>query len=614
MRLEASPEPTIKQKVNDKSISIDNYIKKSLINKTIVLFLLSIIPVTISLLYSHIKEKESSVQKAELAFKSSQNVLMNKIDNTIKQIAHTNGLRLFLQSSSVSRERDKYKLLTNIEILLLHAPIIKGIELKDLNNKKILYNGETSKLSIDYPLIFTNDFIDQYGEKIGSLIVHLDKENILSELRNSYYEIEPTKEKHQYHLLDFSEIDPNIAQIKSNIGVIITAKILPSHQWIYYFISLFILLFIYIFIAKKTFSKIIKPIKNIDKTIFSDNTIISEYSHIKELAWISKIISNIKSAKHSVQKKLISQYDKNNDKVINSLHYLKSSLASTKIIIDEELKRHSSYKCLSNNIQNIINKTADEINSFKSINNINKINNLSFSTIKDLYNIISEETCSNFNVDVSYNTIDSIENMFLPFSKEQLRHIITNIFANAIEANADNVLINFEFNKPYIDLIIENNGATINLDNINNYMSGQSSKTNGTGTGLSSINKLLLQNNSKIYFEQPSDNYNTRVHLELLYLNNNLDNIISHIKEKTTLSEIILYNQPLNKISEELRNELLITEINNEVELVEYLKLSYQSGIIENQIYIHDYSIYPYSNPEKYLKIIIDNKLVQQIS
>ncbi|MCA9749698.1 MAG: hypothetical protein KC414_11390 [Romboutsia sp.] len=109
---------------------------------------------------------------------------MNKIDNTVKQIAHTNGLRLFLQSSESSRARDKYKLLTNIEILLLHTPIIKGIELKTLDNKKILYNGEASNLSIDYPLIYTNDFIDQYGEKIGSLIVYLDRENILTELSN----------------------------------------------------------------------------------------------------------------------------------------------------------------------------------------------------------------------------------------------------------------------------------------------------------------------------------------------------------------------------------------------------------------------------------------------
>lgn len=614
MQLETNLELQINQTVNDKFISIDNYIKKSLINKTIVLFLLSIIPITISLLYTHYKEKETSIQKAELAFKSSQNVLMNKIDNTVKQIAHTNGLRLFLQSSESSRARDKYKLLTNIEILLLHTPIIKGIELKTLDNKKILYNGEASNLSIDYPLIYTNDFIDQYGEKIGSLIVYLDRENILTELSNGYYEISPSKDNHQYHLLDFNDIDPNIAQIKSNIGIIITPKISPSYQWVYYLISLFILFCIYIFIAKKTFSKIIKPIKSIEKTIFSDNAVKSDYCHIKELAWISKIISNIKSAKHSVQKKLIKQYDKNNDKVINSLHYLKSSLASTKIIIDEELKQHESYNCLSENIQHIINKAATEINSFKSINSINDINSISFSKIKDLYDIISEEASLHFNLDVSYNTIYNIREMFMPFSTEQLKHIVTNIIANALEANADKVLIKFKPAKSHINLIIENNGKAINLDNISNYMSGQSSKTNGTGTGLSSINKLLLSNDSKIYFEQPSNNYNTKAHLELLYLKNNLNSVICYIKEKTTLSEIIIYNQPGNKLNEELQNDLLITKIDSEAELMEYIELSCQSGIIENQLYIHDYSIYPYSTPEKYLKIIVDNGFIQQIS
>ncbi|MBP9777625.1 MAG: hypothetical protein KBD25_00420 [Rickettsiaceae bacterium] len=590
------------------SITIDQYIKKSLIQKTILLFLISLIPLTLVVLYSYENEYEASAQKAKLAFESTQSVIMTKIDALIKQIAHTNRLRLFLQSSELSQNQDKYKVLTSVEMLLLHHTTIDGIELYTNDNKQILHNGKTSDLPIIYDLNYTNDFIDQYGEKLGYLKVYLDKHAILAQLDTNYYDIE-LNATDGIPLLNFNKLKTNLIHIMDNQIVKIIPKHVFSMQWLNFIVALTSLFFAYLFIAKRTFDKIIRPIKRIEHSIFNSHVESNlPDNDIRELVWISKIISNIKTSKHHMKNKLISLYTKNNEFTVNSLHYLKSSLTSSKLIVDEELKEHPAYNDLNSNILQTITKVANAINKFKSANESFDDHEAVLTSVNKIEYLIKNELrkYSSISIELIFNKINIDVNTFIPLSKKQLTHSTANILANAIESGANKVLVTINYNGQRLDITFENNGASIDINKAECYISGNTSKVNGTGTGLSSINKLLVNNNSQIYFSVPSFNYNTKLTLDINCINNKLSDIIDYIRSKVILSEIIIFNQPRSVLPHEIESDLIITKIMHEKDLLEYIELSKKSGIIENQLYIHDHLVYASLKGSKYLKIILD--------
>lgn len=614
MQLKIKSKIKTKKKLSDGTYSIDRYIKKSLINKTILLFFISVIPLTLSLIYTYKHELDSNTQKAKLAFEANQNIIMNKIDSSIKQIAHANGFRLFLQSSENSRKRDKYKLLTNIEILLLHNPLIEGIEMYTNSDKQVLHNGKKSDLSVKYDLVYTNDFIDQYGEKFGYLKVYLDKDTILSQLGNNYYKVEQSSSTNNY-LIDFNKLNTNLIHIIENQRVSINPKHVISTQWLYFLSTLILLLFSYIVIARRTFNKIIEPIKNIETSIFSNKYNNRLYdSNIRELVWINKIISNIKTSKQHMRNKLTSLYKKNNDFTVNSLHYLKSSLTSSKLIIDEELKNHPAYKDLNKNLVKTISKIANTIHQFKSANDRFDDHEAVLTNTERLEDIIKKELekYTNIRFELILNSLDP--NTFIPLSKKQLSHTISNILTNAIESGATSILVKANHDNANLTLVFENNGAPIDLNKAECYISGSTSKANGTGTGLSSIHKLLINNNSQMCFSKPSEDYSTKLTLEISTIDHKLNNVIEYVMNKIILSEIIIFNQPDILLPTKIENNLVITNISHEKNLLVYIDLSNKSGIIENQLYVHDYKFYMTLKGSKYLRAIIDeNNDVMQL-
>lgn len=594
--------------------SIDEYIKKSLVYKTIWLFLISTVPLTFSLIYTYKSERDNNMHQAKIAFEANQNVIMNKLDDSIKQLAHVNGFRLFLQSSKNSRERDKHKLLTNIEILLLHNPLIEGIEMFNNDNQQVLHNGKKGNLSIIYNLVYTNDFIDQYGEKFGYLKVYFDRSTLMSQLKNNYYEV--TSNIHaKDHLLNFNKFPNNLIHVDSNLGVTIKPRQQISIQWLYFFSTLLVLLASYIAIAKRTFDKIIEPIKNIETSIFCREVNYKLHtSDIRELIWINKIIGNIKISKLHMREKLINLYKKNNEFTVNSLHYLKSSLTSSKLIMDEEFKEHPSYKDLSVNLVQTITKIANTINTFKSANDKFDDRQVSLTKVSKVKEIIRMEL-------EKYNSISSElfaqeipSDVFIPISKSELIYATANIATNAIESGAQKLYVHICFTNNALVITFENNGEPLDLAKAECFLSGNTNKVNGTGTGLSSINNLLINNNSQMYFSPPSKDFSTKLTLKIQGIYNDLDTIINHIRAKRILSEIIVYNQADSLLNPEVVDNLIISHISNELSLIEYIHLSAKSGIIDNQLYIHDCSFYMPLEESNFSRIILNEyKSVEQV-
>ena len=155
-------------------------------------------------------------------------------------------------------------------------------------------------------------------------------------------------------------------------------------------------------------------------------------------------------------------------------------------------------------IENLVNEFSDFARmpkpSFKK-NNLVKIVNQNINLLKEI------------DQSIQINFESKKTNIDLLCDGEQISRVIFNLIKNSIESIQEKVLKNGDFTKKidieiinksdYIEIIINDNGTGVSEKDLNNILKPYyTTKSKGSGLGLSIVNKIIYDHNGTINFEK----------------------------------------------------------------------------------------------------------------
>ena len=308
-----------------------------------------------------------------------------------------------------------------------------------------------------------------------------------------------------------------------------------------YIIIVSLLLFLSITIAIRFSSRFFISINNLisaSKEIGKGNIDIKvpEVKADKEIELLnSNFNSMIQRLKHQQEKLLISERHEAWSSVARKLaHEIKNPLTPIQLIIDnlrskylnnlkgENKEKYEGNLNIINNqikqIENLVNEFSDFARMPKPLmkeNNLNNIINNNIKLLNKLNNKIQIKFTTNKNKDI-----------FFLCDLEQMNRVIFNLIKNSIESISEKYLKNTDFKglinieifkrNEYIDIIIIDNGTGFKNKKKEELIKPYfTTKKNGSGLGLSIVNKIITDHNGVIKFSNYNDGAKIQINFNL---------------------------------------------------------------------------------------------------
>ena len=308
-----------------------------------------------------------------------------------------------------------------------------------------------------------------------------------------------------------------------------------------YIIIVSLLLFLSITIAIRFSSRFFISINNLisaSKEIGKGNIDIKvpEVKTDKEIELLnSNFNSMIQRLKHQQEKLLISERHEAWSSVARKLaHEIKNPLTPIQLIIDnlrskylnniegENKEKYESNLNIINNqikqIENLVNEFSDFARMPKPLmkeNNLNNIINNNIKLLNKLNNKIQIKFITNKNKDI-----------FFLCDLEQMNRVIFNLIKNSIDSISEKYLKNTDFKglinieifkrNEYIDIIIIDNGTGFRNKKKEELIKPYfTTKKNGSGLGLSIVNKIITDHNGVIKFSNYNDGAKIQINFNL---------------------------------------------------------------------------------------------------
>ena len=308
-----------------------------------------------------------------------------------------------------------------------------------------------------------------------------------------------------------------------------------------YIIIVSLLLFLSITIAIRFSSRFFISINNLisaSKEIGKGNIDIKvpEVKTDKEIELLnSNFNSMIQRLKHQQEKLLISERHEAWSSVARKLaHEIKNPLTPIQLIIDnlrskylnniegENKEKYEGNLNIINNqikqIENLVNEFSDFARMPKPLmkeNNLNNIINNNIKLLNKLNNKIQIKFITNKNKDI-----------FFLCDLEQMNRVIFNLIKNSIDSISEKYLKNTDFKglinieifkrNEYIDIIIIDNGTGFRNKKKEELIKPYfTTKKNGSGLGLSIVNKIITDHNGVIKFSNYNDGAKIQINFNL---------------------------------------------------------------------------------------------------
>ena len=308
-----------------------------------------------------------------------------------------------------------------------------------------------------------------------------------------------------------------------------------------YIIIVSLLLFLSITIAIRFSSRFFISINNLisaSKEIGKGNIDIKvpEVKADKEIELLnSNFNSMIQRLKHQQEKLLISERHEAWSSVARKLaHEIKNPLTPIQLIIDnlrskylnniegENKEKYEGNLNIINNqikqIENLVNEFSDFARMPKPLmkeNNLNNIINNNIKLLNKLNNKIQIKFTTNKNKDI-----------FFICDLEQMNRVIFNLIKNSIDSISEKYLKNTDFKglinieifkrNEYIGIIIFDNGTGFKNKKKEELIKPYfTTKKNGSGLGLSIVNKIITDHNGVIKFSNYNDGAKIQINFNL---------------------------------------------------------------------------------------------------
>ena len=308
-----------------------------------------------------------------------------------------------------------------------------------------------------------------------------------------------------------------------------------------YIIIVSLLLFLSITIAIRFSSRFFISINNLisaSKEIGKGNIDIKvpEVKTDKEIELLnSNFNSMIQRLKHQQEKLLISERHEAWSSVARKLaHEIKNPLTPIQLIIDnlrskylnniegENKEKYEGNLNIINNqikqIENLVNEFSDFARMPKPLmkeNNLNNIINNNIKLLNKLNNKIQIKFTTNKNKDI-----------FFLCDLEQMNRVIFNLIKNSIDSISEKYLKNTDFKglinieifkrNEYIGIIIFDNGTGFKNKKKEELIKPYfTTKKNGSGLGLSIVNKIITDHNGEIKFSNYNDGAKIQINFNL---------------------------------------------------------------------------------------------------
>jgi len=447
---------------------------------------------------------------------------LNRFSNLYSE--NKNQFKKYLNTQKILRNIDHLYLVNNNGDLILSADdgIYLPIEKKAL---KMVLNDER-------PLKIINVF----QNKSAAIIK-------LSKFKNTYlYVIRFLDESISKYLTESEEaINFYYTVENQNLGIKISFAII-------YIIIVTLLLFISITIAIRFSSRFFVSINNLISASNEIgkgnlNTKVPEVKTDKEMEILNKNFNAmIDKLKVQQNKLLISERHEAWENIARKLaHEIKNPLTPMKLIIDNLKSKYStnlnemSKKSYEKNlllmknqiklIENLVNEFSDFARMPKPLYQKNKLVQLISSNIELLKKLDNS-------IKIYFNTKE-FNDLEVYCDAEQLSRVILNLIKNSIESIHEKALKIADFDKKitidlsklnnYILITIKDTGIGFSYNEKRELIKPYyTTKKNGSGLGLSIVNKIINEHNGKIEFI--SENNGAKVELTLpLNLNSNVD-------------------------------------------------------------------------------------------
>ena len=308
-----------------------------------------------------------------------------------------------------------------------------------------------------------------------------------------------------------------------------------------YIIIVSLLLFLSITIAIRFSSRFFISINNLisaSKEIGKGNIDI-KVPNIKADKEIELLNSNFNSMiqrlKHQQEKLLISERHEAWSSVARNLaHEIKNPLTPIQLIIDnlrskylnnieaENKEKYEGNLNIINNqikqIENLVNEFSDFARMPKPLMKENNLNNIINNNIKLLNKL-------NNKIEIKFTTSKN-KDIFLLCDLEQMNRVIFNIIKNSIDSISEKYLKNTDFKglinieifkrNEYIDIIIIDNGTGFRNKKKEELIKPYfTTKKNGSGLGLSIVNKIITDHNGELKFSNYNDGAKIQINFNL---------------------------------------------------------------------------------------------------
>jgi len=429
------------------------------------------------------------------------------IDKNLKYInKNKKNFQLFLNNQRIVRGLDQIHIIDNNKNIYLTSSVSGYLPIEDKALKMVLND--------DRPLKIINAFenksaaiikLQNFNDKFLYVVKFLDQD-ISKYLRESEEAV------NFYYTVDDKSLG-----IKFSFALI-------------YIIIVTLLLFLSITIAIRFSSRFFISINNLisaSSEIGKGNLDI-KVPEIKSDQEIELLNSNfnamIERLKNQQEKLLISERHEAWNSVARKLaHEIKNPLTPIQLIIDnlrskylENIEEKNKEKFKSNldiivnqikQIENLVNEFSDFARMPKPLLKKNSINQVILNNIKLLNK-------SDTNTRIVFNNNNKSE-IYFNFDQEQINRAIFNLIKNSLESISEkrekNVdfqgLINMEIESinEYINVYIKDNGTGFSNKNSKDLIKPYyTTKKNGSGLGLSIVNKILSDHNGKLFLSNYS--------------------------------------------------------------------------------------------------------------
>ena len=243
----------------------------------------------------------------------------------------------------------------------------------------------------------------------------------------------------------------------------------------------------------------------------------------------------IQRLKHQQEKLLISERHEAWSSVARKLaHEIKNPLTPIQLIIDnlrskylnniegENKEKYESNLNIINNqikqIENLVNEFSDFARMPKPLMKENNLNNIINNNIKLLNKL-------NNKIQIKFKT-NKNKDMFFLCDLEQMNRVIFNLIKNSIDSISEKYLKNTDFKglinieifkrNEYIGIIIFDNGTGFKNKKKEELIKPYfTTKNNGSGLGLSIVNKIITDHNGVIKFSNYNDGAKIQINFNL---------------------------------------------------------------------------------------------------